>query len=184
MGQHSDAANRFPETDDLKVFKASDIRRADLSDSQKQIVADYDNATRYNDYVVGRIINMFKHSPSVIVYLSDHGEEVYDYRNFVGRTHERNKKREAIKYQYDIPMMIWCSGKYIQNHPQLTERIREALGKPMSSDLLPHLLFRLASIKTPFYKPENDVLDKEYVVGKRILQGYIVEEAYSLRSRQ
>lgn len=184
MGQHSDAANRFPETDDLKVFKASDIRRADLSDSQKQIVADYDNATRYNDYVIGRIINMFKHSPSVIVYLSDHGEEVYDYRNFVGRTHERNKKREAIKYQYDIPMMIWCSGKYIQNHPQLTERIREALGKPMSSDLLPHLLFRLASIKTPFYKPENDVLDKEYVVGKRILQGYIVEEAYSLRSRQ
>ena len=184
MGQHSDAAKRFPSSDDLKVFKASDIRRADLSDSQKQIIADYDNATCYNDYVIGRIINMFKDSPSVIVYLSDHGEEVYDYRHFVGRTHERNKKKEAIKYQYDIPMMIWCSDKYIQNNPQHMERIRQAVGKPMSSDILPHTLFHLASIKTPFYKPENDVLSKEYVVGKRILQGYIVEEASSLRSRQ
>ena len=184
MGQHSDAAKRFPSSDDLKVFKASDIRRADLSDSQKQIIADYDNATCYNDYVIGRIINMFKDSPSVIVYLSDHGEEVYDYRLFVGRTHERNKKKEAIKYQYDIPMMIWCSDKYIQNHPQHMERIRQAVSKPMSSDILPHTLFHLASIKTPFYKPENDVLSKEYVVGKRILQGYIVEEVSSLRSRQ
>ncbi len=184
MGQHSDAAKRFPSSDDLKVFKASDIRRADLSDSQKQIIADYDNATCYNDYVIGRIINMFKDSPSVIVYLSDHGEEVYDYRHFVGRTHERNKKKEAIKYQYDIPMMIWCSDKYIQNHPQHIERIRQAVSKPMSSDILPHTLFHLASIKTPFYKPENDVLSKEYVVGKKILQGYIVEEVSSLRSRQ
>lgn len=72
-----------------------------------------------------------------------------------------------------FPMVIWCSDKYIHNHPQLTERIREALGNPMSSDILPHLLFRLASIKTPFYKPENDVLGKEYVVGKIILQGYM-----------
>ena len=81
-------------------------------------------------------------------------------------------------------MMIWCSDKYIQNHPQHMERIRQAVSKPMSSDILPHTLFHLASIKTPFYKPENDVLSKEYVVGKRILQGYIVEEASSLRSRQ
>ena len=182
MGQHLDAGQRFPSSGNFNIFKASDIRRADLSDSQKQTVADYDNATRYNDIVIGRIISMFKDSPSVMVYLSDHGEEVYDYRNFVGRTHERNKKREAIKYQYDIPMMIWCSDKYIQNHPQLTERIRQALAKPMSSDILPHLLFRLASIKTPFYKPENDVLSKDYVVGKRILQGYIVEDVSCLRS--
>lgn len=173
MGQHANASSRFPSSDDLKVFKTSDIQRTDLSESQKQIIVDYDNATHYNDYVLGTIINMFKDSPSLIVYLSDHGEEVYDYRNFAGRSHEYHKKKEAIKYQYDIPFMIWCSDKYMQRHPQQVERIKQAVNKPLSSDNVPQILFNLASLKTPFYKSQNDVLSIDYVVGNRIIQGYL-----------
>lgn len=173
MGQHADAASRFPSEEVFKVFKSSDIQRNDLSETEKQTVANYDNATLYNDRIVGSIIEMFRNTSSVIVYLSDHGEEVYDYRKFVGRSHEPHKSKEAIKCQYDIPFMIWCSDKYIQKHQQKVEALRLAVDKPLLSDVLPHLLFSLASITTPYYNAHNDVLSSKYVAKERFIQGKI-----------
>lgn len=173
MGQHADAGSRFPSDKAFKVFKSTDIQRNDLSEAEKQIIANYDNATHYNDCVVGSIIEMFKNSTSLIVYLSDHGEEVYDYRKFVGRSHEPHKSKEAIKCQYDIPFMVWCSDQYIQKHPQQVEALKQAIDKPMLSDVLPHLMFSLASITTPYYNVYNDVISTKYVAKERYIQGKI-----------
>lgn len=173
MGQHADAGSRFPSDKAFKVFQPTDIQRNDLSTTEKQIIANYDNATHYNDGVVGSIIEMFKNSSSVIVYLSDHGEEVYDYRNFVGRSHEPHKSREAIKCQYDIPFMVWCSDRYIQKHPRQVKALKQAIDKPLLSDVLPHLLFSLASVTTPYYNAHSDVMSTKYVAKERYIQGKI-----------
>ena len=177
MGQHADAACRFPSGDANKVFKTTDIQRNDLSDAEKQIIANYDNATHYNDRVVASIIEMFKNTSSLVVYLSDHGEEVYDYRPFVGRSHEPHKSKETIKCQYDIPFMVWCSDQYMQKHPQQVEALKQAVNKPLLSDMLPHLLFSLASVTTPYYSVHNDVLSPQYVAKDRYIQGKINYEA-------
>lgn len=173
MGQHSDAALRFPPSRELQVFGPKDIRRDDLDEQARQIIADYDNATRYNDLVVASIADIFRDKPSVMVYLSDHGEEVFDYRPFVGRSHEHNKSREAMSCQYEIPFVLWCSNSYLATHPGQVNAIRQALDKPATADDVAHLLFSLASIQTPYYNGKRDLLSPDYAVGRRILQGYI-----------
>ena len=173
MGQHSDASLRFPSTDEFRVFGPEDVAREDLNTSARQIIADYDNATRYNDLVVGSIVEAFKDKPSVMVYLSDHGEEVFDYRPFIGRSHEHKKSREALRCQYGIPFVVWCSDCYMASHSRQVEAIRDAQNKPATSDDVAHVLFSLAGIQTPYYHSRRDILSPDYVVGRRILQGYI-----------
>lgn len=162
MGQHFDAACRYPHTSANEVFHASDIARNDLSEWEREAVAQYDCATHYNDSLIGRLFHFFSNRNAVIVYLSDHGEEVYDYRHFIGRTHEQNKSVEAKKYQYDIPFVIWCSDKYKALHPEVVDAIAAAKDRPFSSDQTAHLLFTLSVVKTSYYKAECDVLQNNY----------------------
>ena len=52
-------------------------------------MAHYDNATRWNDEVVDRILSNFANEDAVVVYFSDHGEEVYDGSiSLYGRIHD------------------------------------------------------------------------------------------------
>lgn len=169
MGQHSDAAQRFPNHNKYNVFKVADIS-ANVTEAQKQSIADYDNATLYNDLVIQTIMNMYKTKSTVLLYLSDHGEEVYDYRNHLGRTHERKKTPLSLKYQYQIPFVVWCSDKYIEKHPDKAISLRQATEKPFLSSDISHMLFSLGAIKTPFYMPDKDILNEQYQCGKRMVQ--------------
>ena len=56
MGCHGAYYNRFPYI--FTKFKKEDIK-AGANDEQKQIIAQYDNAIYYNDYIVSGIIDKF-----------------------------------------------------------------------------------------------------------------------------
>ena len=170
MGQHTAPIWRYPENDENAIYTADSIQRNDLNDYQRQYIAEYDNATRYNDHVNGSIIQYYRQRNAVILYLSDHGDEVYDYRNVVGRTHEPVKQKQALKYQYEIPMVLWCSDQFIQRHPNTMKNIRRAILRPFSSDNVPQLLMGLSGIHSSFYEPKKDVLSNQYHCGKRIVQ--------------
>lgn len=170
MGQHTAPIWRYPENDENAIYTADSIQRNDLNDYQRQYIAEYDNATRYNDHVIGSIIQYYRQRNAVILYLSDHGDEVYDYRDVVGRTHEPVKQKQALKYQYEIPMVLWCSDQFIQRHPNTMKNIRRAILRPFSSDNVPQLLMGLSNIHSSFYEPKKDVLNNQYVCGKRIVQ--------------
>ena len=170
MGQHTAPIWRYPENDENAIYTADSIQRNDLNDYQRQYIAEYDNATRYNDHVIGSIIQYYRQRNAVILYLSDHGDEVYDYRDVVGRTHEPVKQKQALKYQYEIPMVLWCSDQFIQRHPNTMKNIRRAILRPFSSDNVPQLLMGLSNIHSSFYEPKKDVLSNQYHCGKRIVQ--------------
>ena len=170
MGQHTAPIWRYPENDENAIYTADSILRNDLNDYQRQYIAEYDNATRYNDHVIGSIIQYYNQRNAVILYLSDHGDEVYDYRDVVGRTHEPVKQKQALKYQYEIPMVLWCSDQFIQRHPNTMQNIRRAILRPFSSDNVPQLLMGLSNIHSSFYEPKKDVLSNQYHCGKRIVQ--------------
>ena len=170
MGQHTAPIWRYPENDENAIYTADSIQRNDLNDYQRQYIAEYDNATRYNDHVIGSIIQYYRQRNAVILYLSDHGDEVYDYRDVVGRTHEPVKQKQALKYQYEIPMVLWCSDQFIQRHPNIMQNIRRAILRPFSSDNVPQLLMGLSNIHSSFYEPKKDVLSNQYHCGKRIVQ--------------
>lgn len=140
--------------------------------SEKTYIYNYDNATLYNDFVVESIIKFFRNKNAVLIYFSDHGEEVYDYRHVVGRTHEFLKTRNILRYQYEVPFMIWCSKEYKKNNMGIVNMINKSLNKPYMIDNLSHLLFTLGHINTKYYNSNCDILSPQYKCKKRIVQNH------------
>lgn len=163
-GQHVSANARYPNTSPWLYFTADSIRRKDLARESREEVSHYDNATRYNDAVVDSIFSLFSEEEAVCVYISDHGDEVNDYRLHLGRSHERPLTANQVKYQFEIPMMIWFSDSYRERHPEVVSRLRERVDTPYMVDDMPHLLFDLAGIASPHFNRNYSLLDEDYDV--------------------
>lgn len=161
MGQHVDYFRRTPDKE--RHFTIDDIKREDLTNDERQIVADYDNATRYNDKVLAQICQMFKSEDAIIIYFADHGDEVYDGNiGMYGRNHSASLTPEILRGEFEIPFVVWCSRAFRRNHRDIFNRIRQARALPFSIDDLPHLLMGLAGIHTTYYDPRRDLLHKDF----------------------
>lgn len=167
MGQHFDYEKRYPT--DRNYFNPNDYNdREDLSILEKQSVAQYDNATLYNDYVLSEIINLFKDRESILIYFSDHGEEIYDYRKFKGRgAIPEGKEIQWIRCNIDIPFMIYVSDSYRQKHPNIVERIYQSVDNPFEIDDLPHLIYDLAGIKGEMFDSTRSLISNSFNVHKK-----------------
>lgn len=173
MGQHTVYKSRFPNTDAHIRFTANDIHRNDeyLNKEKLQYIADYDNAIFYNDEILAKIINMFAGSNAVLVFLSDHGEEVFDFRDRMGRSYTDSVSSSFLKYQYEVPFVIWCSDIFKVKYPDLMKDISSAVSKPFMIDNLCQLLFHLGGIMTEYYHPQRDPLSSDYISKVRIVRG-------------
>ena len=147
QGQHIPTNVHFPQKTQWQRFNKDSIKRHDLDENQRSIIANYDNCTFYNDYVMKRIIGEFKNEDAVVVYFSDHGEQLFDdWRKEYGRTFGVLSK-ERIKSVFEIPFMIWVSDSFKTNHPSLIKDISEAVNRPFSNDDVPFILFNLAALQ-------------------------------------
>lgn len=161
IGQHFGYEDRYPQNE--KVFSADDYEyRTDLTIAQRKMVAHYDNATLHNDKVVTSIIDIYRDQDAIIVYLSDHGEEVHDYRNYTGRTPTTKLTPEICKYQFEIPFMIWMSDTYKENHPDVVKQVESSLDKPFMIDDLPHLMLDIAGIDCEWFDPTRSLINERY----------------------
>ena len=164
MGQHVSYSDRYPKEE--AYFTPGDIRREDLTQQERQVVADYDNATRYNDQVVDAILARFTDRDAIAVYLSDHGEEVYDYRDFFCRSHDLPLTPEVCKYQFEIPFMIWMSDTYRRNRPDVAAQVAGALDRPFSADDLSYTnilaMLDLAGIRCRWYDPARSLIGERF----------------------
>lgn len=169
-GQHVNAELRYPHTAKFNHFTADSVKVKHqwLTKEMRKKIAHYDNATYYSDACMGKIFNHYRNANAVIVYLSDHGEEIYDWRPSMGRKIDPMGKN-VVKYQFDIPFVVWCSDKYKAKHPEIVKTIRAAVNKPMSSDITCNMLFHLAGLKTKNYRQSLDILSNDYKCPKRIL---------------
>lgn len=178
IGQHFGADGRYPHDGRFERFGAKDIRRHEpwITDAMRQDIAHYDNATYYNDWVIGKIIDKMRNRAAVMVYLSDHGEEIYDFRPHKGRS-KAPMSRQLQRHQFAIPLVVWCSDKYKQQHPEVVQALSEAVDRPMMSDNIGQTMLHLGGISTPYYNPEHDVLSTHYRQGeRRISTGDVFED--------
>ena len=160
-GQHFDAALRYPES--YAFFSSSDIPRDDLTESQKQQVAIYDNATRYNDMVLSHIMDIYRHHDAVMVYLSDHGEQVYDGPDHhYGREFGGLTDHETLKNVFEIPLLVWCSDTYQKNHPGKYDQIRKSASRHICTADLPYFLLDLADIDCNFQKHNRSYIHPHF----------------------
>lgn len=162
IGQHATYDKRFPKN--RHHFNYTDYDRYDISKKWRGIIANYDNATLYNDSVVDAIIRRFEHTDAIVIYMPDHGDECYDsdeHRIF-GRTHSEHPSPVEARNEYEIPFWIWCSHGYMINHPQIYQQIISACTRPFMNDNLPHILLYLAGINCPYYKSQNNLLSPDF----------------------
>ena len=180
MGQHVKYKERYPEEFDR--FDADQMQTAFGGAKARKILAEYANATLYNDYVVDKVWSMVKGHDAVGIYLSDHGEEVYDWRDFHERTDERQMTREVAKYQFEIPFFFLMSDKFRENHPDLALSIVKSSGKPLINSNVKHTLLRLGGIDCNGYKASRDILSEKYDSHAKRLIGDHVDYDYLMQN--
>lgn len=166
-GQHVLAQERYPS--DRAKFKGADYSyRKDLTASQKKYVAEYDNATLYNDSVLYEIIHMYEHEDALVLYFSDHGDEVYDFRDHVGRSYNFDTGGlQAIHHQLDIPFLVYMSDSCRTVHPILCEKIAKSIHRPFMTDDLPHMLLEIGNVSTPLYQSTRSLINENYNVNRK-----------------
>lgn len=151
MGAHEDFKRRYPAS--FARFTAADETGGIRDDAaSRQIRAEYDNAVLYDDHIVDDIIRRVEDQDALVIFLSDHGEEVNDVREIVGHGDE------SSAWQRDIPMVIWMSAKFRANHPADVLRIQAAKDRAWQSDEMIHTLLDLMKIRVPQYEKEKSLL--------------------------
>lgn len=164
IGQHADYKDRYPEN--FKKNDVSDYNCNDLSNEEKRILADYDNATLYNDYIIKKITNNFSKQDAIVIYFLDHGEECFDDNMGVGRSHGEITKNIA-KYEFEIPIWIYTTEKFRKKHPEIYNQIVLSRNKPGSTDDIGHMLLYIGGISCPDYNERNNILSPNYNIKKR-----------------
>lgn len=166
-GSHFEFAERYPENH--RYVTADSYQRPDLSQEQREVLAHYDNTIRYNDSIIGKIFQRYEHESAIIVHIADHGERVYDFGDGFGRS--LGNTYAEIKPQFDIPMWIWCSDLYKQQHPDIWAAIQRSCTQPYMTDAIAHTLLFLAGINSPDYVPKANILSEQYnAQRKRIIR--------------
>lgn len=172
MGMHVNYRIRCPNS--KKKWGAGDYPDdMDLTEKRRKTLADFDNAVWYNDSVVNQIVERYKEKEAIVIYFSDHGEEVFGpgARHFFGRMHKSDITKRLADEEFRIPMWFYTTKTYQQNHPDVVQAIRAAKGKPYMTDAMSHLLLGLAGIHCRYYREDYDLLSPRYdAKRKRILK--------------
>lgn len=168
IGQHFKYEERYPKS--VARFSLDDYDNRDLDTYKKEIIMHYDNATYYNDMVLDSVMRLHEQTESIVLFLSDHGEEVYDSLQVSGRLFQEPTAIQA-RNEFEVPMWIWCSENYRQRHPDVVESIQMALNKPFMTDGLPQILLSLAGISCQWYNATHNPLSAAYQPKKRIIGG-------------
>ena len=158
MGLHAKFSERYPS--EWKKFTSADYHRPDLNEEMLEELADYDNAILYNDYFLNAVINAFKDKEAVIVFLSDHGERVFDNSIEFGRNLTWNVN--DIKQQFEIPFWFYFTEAYREKHSEVVETVISVKNKRYMTDIISHTLIHLAGIQSKYYRPEYDILNPAY----------------------
>lgn len=158
MGQHYGYEDRYPK--EFKHFTADDYDKSKYTDRQREFIAHYDNATLYNDYVIDQIIRKHEDKNCILIYFSDHGEEVFECRDYMG--HGNAAHSPNIDLQIKVPFMIWASDKYQQNYPDKMERIKRAINFPITTNDIGHFLLDLADIRTEWLDYSRSFISDQY----------------------
>lgn len=126
---------------------------------QRREYNEYDNAVRYNDFVVSSLIRQLRNSRQngFLTYFSDHGEEVYDFpkRLFAGRS-----EASPTWPMYSVPFLIWRSKGWRARNP-IADPGAMAHRLYSTSDFI-YTWLDLAGIRFDGFDPSRSIVNRQY----------------------
>ena len=148
-GSHASYVDHYPQREQMFSLP--------LYDEKKRKIVAYDNTILYNDYVLSEIFKRFSGSDSIVIYLSDHGEEIYEGGEFAGHFDAL-----ANRFMVEIPMLVYVSNLFIQKHPKLYEKLKTSSHRPYMSDDLIHTILEIAGIETEEFDPTRSIINEKF----------------------
>lgn len=153
-GTHEPFKERYPA--EFEKFSADDENKSE--ELWRQITAEYDNAVLYNDFIVDEIIQRFEDKNAVLIYISDHGEEVYDGRDFFGHSVEEDGNVHMI----EIPALVWASKEFREHYLEKNSALNAALDRPYRTDYLIHTLLDIMDIHTTSFDETKSIINEKF----------------------
>lgn len=173
-GQHFVATDRF---DIDPVFTIDDVPSdlPNMNDKRRQEIADYDNATFYNDMVMAEILKSWNSTPTILFYFSDHGEDLWDLGVVGARNKQMPEDPMWLDRQFHIPFVVWMSDDFRQRYPEIVSSLNNATRNRGTLDYFGHTIMGLCGITSEQYRPELDILNPKYDIKQRLTtNGYIL----------
>ena len=167
MGAHPDFKCRYPRKQ--TKFTANDYAWNNMIKGDKnarEVSAEYDNAVAYGDSVVAVAakVAMQSKGKTLLLYVSDHGQNVYDSETGFGH-HENH---------VNVPMLVFYNKAYSASNKSQLETLETNLQKPITTANLIHSLLGLAGVRYKLYNERLDISSGNYAQGVR----YANEKAY------
>lgn len=158
MGTHFLYKNRYP--DSFSIFKSKPITAFKSSTAFDEINA-YDNAVVYQDFVWSQIISKLKslNTNASAVFLSDHGEEVYQTMDYAGHAETKGSKN-----MYDVPFIVWLSEDKKQNNHFVMD-----INRSYSTENLLFSIADLAAVSFNEMQPEWSIFNSAFQPQKRLI---------------
>lgn len=154
-GSHIAYKDRYPQ--EFTRFSISDLPFHHEDAERNQTTVHYINSIYFNDYVVSSIIKYYSDKDAIVIYVSDHGQAIYDdpqNPNFAGHSFSLGG--------ISIPLLFYLSPSMEKKYPKLKEQILSAKDRRIMTDLLPYAIAGVAGLNFGNYDESLDFLSPRY----------------------
>ena len=158
IGTHHNYEDRYPPS--FNIFKGTANSNFESASANEKI-NHYDNAVLYNDFILNAVIERVKleDANSFVLYLSDHGEELYNDLNMAG--HNEDTPTNSM---YEIPFILWQSNKFKDRR-----NFNLDLNKRYMTDDLFHSLADLMAIDSEEVNYQRSIFNDNFKNRPRII---------------
>ena len=164
IGCHAVYKFRYPDSynhfDHCKQPLTAHARSQHANVNMKDAIDQYDNAVLYNDFLIETMIGLMerKNESSAMIYFSDHGEEIFDFRDFAGHAYEKTST-----YMCDVPFIVWTSGRFDQIRNDLIYDEE----RPFSTIDLLYALSDVAGLRFEGYEARRSIFSSQFASRER-----------------
>ncbi len=136
-------------------------------DNRAELVNAYDNTIVMTDAVLDQVITILEQlqCPSAMLYLSDHGEDIFDDR----RERFLHSSPVPTYYQIHVPLLLWISPQLDAYDPSLYRNAAiERHSNIASNDIVFHTIMNLAGITSIYNDSTRSVVSPYYLDRPRV----------------
>lgn len=157
-GSHFVYRDRYPRAE--AFFTPENQSQAENS-NRDQLINAYDNTIRYTDIVLDSIIGAVEATgrPAGLLYLSDHGEDIFDD----SRDRFLHASPNPTYWQIHIPLLVWTSDEFRSRYPELQRRLEEHRHLNVSSGRsVFHTLADMAGLTMPMLDRSSSLVSESF----------------------
>jgi len=168
MGSHMRYNLRYPKEFEkfTPAINDNEGRFSFNTEMKLRLINAYDNSILYTDYIISETIKSIeaKGESSIVVYFSDHGENMYDdTRDIVG-----HGKNIPTKYSIDIPFFIWYSDEYYESNKTVIDNLKSNEHSKFTTEVVFHTLCSIGGFTTNMHNNKFDLTSDKKVSYERL----------------